>query len=193
MEDHCLVVRHLRDGFFRDKMRLPESILELTMIESTAINDDPMIFHIVGSSYYGGVLDFTAMEGVCELPVSWGYDEGTMIMIRGVRIPKMTAVTVHVSQAFMMTMHLDLRTIIEDELKRYSCLWKNRHVQLNDRLSMVVLDVKPADVVCVVDTDANLDIQFEELKPQAKKNVVSKYGQRTSKCIAFSGHGNKMS
>lgn len=192
-DDWYLVVRFLskKECYFKDKIRLPQSIFEDCLTREIQY---PMVFHFVETPYYFGVLDFTADEGTCYVPDHMKdiFSENDFITLRNVSLPKMEKIGVMIHQPETMTHHLNLRSLIEDELKRYSCLWTNKRIRLNDNLEMTIIKLEPASVVCAIETDAVLELEFEPLKKKEQySNIGNKYSTK-SKYKVFSGQGNTM-
>lgn len=191
-EDWYLVTRFLsqKECYFRDKIRLPQSIFEECLTKEIQY---PMMFHFVGTSYYFGVLDFTAEEGTCYIPDNLKdiFSVNDFITLRNVSLSKLERIKVFIHQPETMTHHLNMRSLIEDELKRYSCLWEEKKIKLNDNLEMTITKLYPASVVCAIETDAVLELEFEPLKKKEKYSGTSKYSTK-NKYKVFSGIGNAL-
>ena len=162
--NHCVVI-------------LPSSALH----EMARLNISyPMMFMVsnpqVGKKTYCGVLEFSSDEGMCYLPIwmmnNLFLEEGTDVMLRNVQLPKGKFVVLQPHETAFINL-ANPKAILENQLTNYSCLMKgdtiNIHHSGKDYLIDIV-DCKPADQICVVEAD--IEVDFRE--PHDFKEVQAK-------------------
>jgi ubiquitin fusion degradation protein 1 len=130
----------------------------------------------VGKKTYCGVLEFSAEEGMCYLPIwmmnNLFLEEGTDVMLRNVQLPKGKFVVLQPHETAFINL-ANPKAILENQLTNYSCLMKgdtiNIHHSGKDYLIDIV-DCKPNDQICVVEAD--IEVDFRE--PHDFKEVQAK-------------------
>jgi len=131
----------------------------------------------MGKKTYCGVLEFSAEEGMCYLPIwmmnNLFLEEGSEIILRNVNLPKGKFVVLQPHETAFINL-ANPKAILENQLTNYSCLMKgdtiNIHHSGKDYLIDIV-DCKPVDQICVVEADIEVDfrepLDFKEV--QAKQ------------------------
>lgn len=173
--NHCVVI-------------LPSSALH----EMARLNISyPMMFMVsnpqVGKKTYCGVLEFSAEEGMCYLPIwmmnNLFLEEGTDVMLRNVQLPKGKFVVLQPHETAFINL-ANPKAILENQLTNYSCLMKgdtiNIHHSGKDYLIDIV-DCKPADQICVVEADIEVDFREpHDFKEVQAKQFSSAQSAKTS-------------
>lgn len=153
----------LEDG---DKIILPPSALA----ELTALHVQyPMLFQITNTNdacnrqTHCGVMEFSADEGHCYLP-HWMMEnllleEGTIIRLRNVQLPKgkMIKLQPHSKDFLDIT---NPRVVLERHLGKHSAKTKGDTFMFRfggKAYYMDVIEAKPADAVCIIETDLAVD------------------------------------
>jgi len=150
----------------------------------------PMLFMIsnpqMGKKTYCGVLEFSAEEGMCYLPIwmmnNLFLEEGSDVMLRNVNLTKGKFVVLQPHETAFINL-ANPKAILENQLTNYSCLMKgdtiNIHHSGKDYLIDIV-DCKPADQICVVEADIEVDfrepLDFKEV--QAKQMATPQAAAR---------------
>lgn len=134
----------------------------------------------MGIKTYCGVLEFSAEEGMCHIPIwmmnNLCVEEGSEIILRNMNLQKGTFVKIKPHQ----TAFIDLsnpKAILEQELTHYSVLHKGDTINIQyggKDYAIDIVDTKPDDQICCVET--NLDLEFEAPKdyvepPKLQKNT----------------------
>ena len=147
-----------------DKIILPPSILEL-LIELEV--QYPMTFELVTNEKktHCGVLEFTADEGTCSVPVwimkNLYLKEGDSIYIRNVALQKATFIKFKPELKFLELS--DPRAVLEYTLRTFSCvtIGDKLHFDYNSKeYIMEVIDVKPKKGCCIIEAD--IEVDFDE-------------------------------
>jgi ubiquitin fusion degradation protein 1 len=110
-----------------------------------------------------GVLEFIADEGVCYLPY-WMMQnlrlvEGDVLRVKNARLPKGTFVKLQPQTSDFLNIS-NPKAVLETCLRNYTCLTVNDTFMIeynNKRYFIDVIEAKPADGVCVVETDCEVD------------------------------------
>lgn len=147
-----------------DKVFMPPSALDRL---SSMNLEYPMLFSVTnrssGRSSHCGVLEFTAQEGLIHMP-HWmmqnlALQEGDAVKIRNVSLPKGTYVKLQ-PHTTDFTNISNPKAVLETTLRGYTCLTVNDTicVAYNNRKYFIdVVEAKPADAICTVDTDCEVD------------------------------------
>lgn len=130
----------------------------------------PLTFQIINSLTrfinHGGVKEFSSDEGVCHLPTwmlnSLSLKEGDSVTLRLKELPKGTWARFRTMSVGSRDI-LDFRAAFESHLRaNYNTLTKGEILSVrhgNKRYEFLVEELKPADAVCVTDTDLEVDIE----------------------------------
>ena len=110
-----------------------------------------------------GVLEFIADEGVCYLPY-WMMQnlrlvEGDVLRVKNAQLPKGTYVKLQPQTSDFLNIS-NPKAVLETCLRNYTCLTVNDTFMIeynNKRYFIDVIEAKPADGVCVVETDCEVD------------------------------------
>lgn len=135
-----------------NKIILPSSALnELARLKISY----PMTFMIsnphMSKKSYCGVLEFSAEEGVCHIPV-WLMDqlfleEGAEIMLRNITLNKGTYMKIAPHETKFIDLP-DPKAILERELTNYACVYKGDTININHGgrdYAIDIVDCKPND------------------------------------------------
>jgi ubiquitin fusion degradation protein 1 len=148
-----------------DKIILPPSALD--RLSQLGDLDFPMLFNIENvkekTKTHCGVLEFIADEGVCYLPY-WMMQnlrlvEGDVLRVKNARLPKGTFVKLQPQTSDFLNIS-NPKAVLETCLRNYTCLTVNDTFMIeynNKRYFIDVIEAKPADGVCVVETDCEVD------------------------------------
>ena len=165
-----------------NKIILPSSALnELARLKITY----PMTFMIsnphMSKKSYCGVLEFSADEGTCHIPV-WMMDqlyleEGAEIMLRNITLNKGSYIKFQPHETAFIDLS-DPKAILERELTNYATVFKGDTININHagRDYMInVVDCKPNDQICVVEADINVDFDapLDYVEPVRKPAAVA--------------------
>lgn len=169
-----------------DKISLPSSVLESFLAQSSTL-PSPLTFKITNpaskKSTHVGIKEFSADEGTARVPFvvasRIGLEENQPVHIQYQQLPKATALTLTVLEEDHGVD--DWKALLEAQLQSgYTALTKGDTLVVTDPASnnqdffqCLVTDVKPADAVCIVDTDIDLDIVSTEPKESVKGKGVS--------------------
>ncbi|KAF0689441.1 Aste57867_19113 [Aphanomyces stellatus] len=152
---------HLEDG---DKILLPPSALETL---ARLHIDYPMLFKIknegVDRVSHCGVLEFSAPEGSCYMPY-WMMQnmflaEGGIVNIQNVTLPKATFAKIRPQSTDFINI-TNPRAVLEATLRKFSCMTIGDTISITYNNRNYLLDVRelrPADAVCIIETDCELD------------------------------------
>ena len=148
-----------------DKIILPPSALD--RLSQIGDLDFPMLFNIENvkekTKTHCGVLEFIADEGVCYLPY-WMMQnlrlvEGDVLRVKNAQLPKGTYVKLQPQTSDFLNIS-NPKAVLETCLRNYTCLTVNDTFMIeynNKRYFIDVIEAKPADGVCVVETDCEVD------------------------------------
>ncbi|ETW00340.1 hypothetical protein H310_07707 [Aphanomyces invadans] len=152
---------HLEDG---DKILLPPSALE-TLAQMHV--EYPMLFKItneaVNRSSHCGVLEFSAPEGSCYMPYwmmqNMFLNEGGIINIQNVTLPKASFAKIRPQSTDFHDI-TNPRAVLEATLRKFSCMTVGDTISItynNRNYLFDVRELRPADAVCIIETDCELD------------------------------------
>jgi len=143
----------------------------------------PMMFMVsnpqLAKKTYCGVLEFSAEEGTCYLPV-WMMnnlilEDGSEIILRNVELVKGKLIVLQPHETDFINLS-NPKAILEQELTNYSCLYKGDTIAINYQgrsYDIDVVECKPEDAICVVEADIEVDFRpphdYKEL-PMTKKD-----------------------
>jgi len=142
----------------------------------------PMTFMIsnsqMGLKTYCGVLEFSAEEGMCHIPIwmmnNLCIEEGSEIILRNMNLQKGSYVKIKPHE----TAFIDLsnpKAILEQELTHYSVLHKGDtiNIQYGGReYAIDIVECKPDDQICCVET--NIELDFEAPKDYVEPPKLAK-------------------
>lgn len=210
---HCnstaVAGRDLDEG---DKIILPPSALD----KLARMNVEyPMLFEIMNPNVekrtHCGVLEFSAEEGFCYLPL-WmmenlfvskilgiiliyrflsyfpsplQLEEGQFITVKNVSLPKATFVKFQAQSCDFLEV-ANPRALLEVALRKYTCLTEGDMICIphkNIKFYLEVRDVQPNGAASIIETDCNVD--FDE--PVGYKD--SKYEKKEQKESGSNGSG----
>ena len=150
-----------------DKIILPQNAL---FKNQPSPNGSPLCFKISNPesqiSLHTGVLEFSALTGSCYIP-HWVMnqlciDEGKSIQVESVvDIPKATSIKLRLNGNTVLT---NPRALLEVKLRKFTCLTQGSWFcvsHLENLLYFDIIETRPDLVVCVVDTDCNLEFDAE--------------------------------
>ena len=146
----------------------------------------PMTFMIsnaqMGLKTYCGVLEFSAEEGMCHIPI-WMMNnlcvqEGSEIILRNMNLKKGSYVKIRPHETAFIELS-NPKAILEQELTFYSVLHKGDtiNIQYGGRdYAIDIMECQPNDQICCVDT--NIELDFEAPKdyvepPKLKKQTTA--------------------
>jgi ubiquitin fusion degradation protein 1 len=118
-----------------NKIILPSSALnELARLRISY----PMTFMIsnpqISKKSYCGVLEFSAEEGMCHLPVwlmhNLFLEEGSEVILRNVNLKKGTFMKIQPHETAFIDLP-DPKAILEREMTNYSCIFKGDTININ--------------------------------------------------------------
>ncbi|KAH9121370.1 hypothetical protein LEN26_010702 [Aphanomyces euteiches] len=152
---------HLEDG---DKILLPPSALETL---ARLHIDYPMLFKIKNEAVerisHCGVLEFSAPEGSCYMPYwmmqNMFLTEGGIVNIQNVTLPKATFAKIRPQSTDFHDI-TNPRAVLEATLRKFSCMTIGDTISIKYNNKNYLLDVRelrPADAVCIIETDCELD------------------------------------
>lgn len=147
-----------------DKILMPSSALQrLTMMHVQY----PMMFKISNPrakrTSHCGVMEFSADEGKVYLP-QWMMqnliiEEGSMIMIRNVQLPKGRFVKFRPHSKDFLDIS-NPRAVLEKQLRLHSCVTKGdvlMFTYVGRQYYIDIMEVRPADAVSIIETDMEVD------------------------------------
>lgn len=130
--------------------------------------DDPvMLFELSNVKQkkrtHCGVLEFTAEEGVCYIPY-WMMQnllltEGDVVKLQYTKLEKGNFVKLRPQTKDFLDIS-DPKAVLEMTLRRYTCLTLDDTIMINynnRRYFVDIVELKPADAVCILDCDLNTD------------------------------------
>lgn len=148
---------------------------------------EPITFRILNielNTYtHCGVLDFTAEDGTCYLPMHMFNRlllvEGMMVNLRNVILEKGKLIKIrpHLTE---FVMNPNPRTILENNLRTYVCVTKGDTITVNFNKKQYLLDViecKPKDTISLTNVDVEVDfdtpLDYKEELPELNKKSSS--------------------
>lgn len=180
------------------KILLPNSALDLLLRMNIQY---PMLFKLTNLAVqkvtHCGVLEFSAPEGQAILP-HWMMEQlnlcdGDTVRIESATVPKATFAKLKPMSLEFLNIS-NPKAVLEVELRKYACLTKNDRIPTSyagQTLEFLVVDVKPANSVCIIECDVNLDFDapegYVEQPRQATPAVNAK--PPAPPASAFAGHG----
>ncbi|EFP13590.1 hypothetical protein CRE_24314 [Caenorhabditis remanei] len=161
------------------KILLPTSALDLLL----RLNIEyPMLFKLTNMPAqritHCGVLEFSAPEGQAILP-QWmmqqlGLTDGDTVRVESATVPKATFAKLKPMSLEFLNI-TNPRAFLEVELRKYACLTKNDLIPTSyagQTLEFLVVDVKPANSVCIIECDVNLDFDAPEGYVEQPRSVA---------------------
>uniref|UniRef100_A0A8R1DFL1 Ubiquitin fusion degradation protein 1 homolog n=1 Tax=Caenorhabditis japonica TaxID=281687 RepID=A0A8R1DFL1_CAEJA len=151
------------------KILLPTSALDLLLRMNIQY---PMLFKLTNMARQRvtncGVLEFSAPEGQAILP-HWmmqqlGLDDGDTLRIESATLPKATFAKLKPMSLEFLNIS-NPKAFLEVELRKYACLTKNDLIPTSyagQSLEFLVVDLQPANSVCIIECDVNLDFDTPE-------------------------------
>lgn len=161
-------------------------------------------------STHCGVLDFTAEEDVCYLPLHMFrrlcLTEGMIINLRNVILDRGTFIKFKPHKTEFV-LNPNPKVILENGLRAYVCITKNDTISIEFNKKIYWLDVvecKPKDTVCLTNVDVTVDfdtpmdyVEEEQLKKKEshvvmnneKKPLSETELQEKIRCERFRGFG----
>ncbi|CAL4951451.1 unnamed protein product [Urochloa decumbens] len=110
-----------------------------------------------------GVLEFVADEGYIHMPgrlmARLGVQEEGMVLVRSVKLPTATYVKLrpHTTDFLGVSHHKEL---LEYNFRKFQCLTAGETIAVAEgdrRFYLDLLEARPADAVCTIDTDCEVD------------------------------------
>jgi ubiquitin fusion degradation protein 1 len=153
------------------KIILPPSALEwLTRLNTMY----PMLFKLTNPSpqcqrsTHCGVLEFVANEGECLIPY-WMMKnlligEGQIVQVESIALSVATYAKFKPQSTDFLNIS-NPRAVLELQLRNFACLTKNDIIPINYNnkiYEMLVQDVKPANAVCIIECDMNVEFDAPE-------------------------------
>jgi len=144
-----------------------------------------MLFNLkssLGCATHVGVLEFSAEEGCCYVPYwimnNLSLEEGSLVTCTNVSLPKATAIKLKPQSVAFLEIS-NPRAVLEHALRGFSCVTKDDTlcIPYNGRnYHLKLMDVKPADAACIIETDCNVDFEKPEgyVEPDYKKMAEEK-------------------
>ena len=112
---------------------------------------------------YCGVLEFSADEGTCILPIwlmnNLYLEEGAEIILRNVNLQKGNFMKIQPHQTAFIDLP-DPKAILEQQLTNYACVFKGDTISINHNGADYLIDIvdcKPKDQIVVIEADINVD------------------------------------
>ncbi|CAO4374174.1 Protein CBR-UFD-1 [Caenorhabditis briggsae] len=151
------------------KILLPTSALDLLLRMNIQY---PMLFKLTNMAAqritHCGVLEFSAPEGQAILP-HWmmqqlGLSDGDTIRVESATVPKATFAKLKPMSLEFLNI-TNPKAFLEVELRKYACLTKGDRIPTSyagQTLEFSIVDVKPANSVCIIECDVNLDFDAPE-------------------------------
>ena len=172
-----------------NKIILPTSALtELARLRISY----PMTFMVsnpqMAKKSYGGVLEFSAEEGMCHLPVwmmeNLFLEEGSEVILRNVTLNKGTFMKIQPHETKFIDLP-DPKAILERELTNYACIFKGDTITIKHGghdYQINIIDCKPNDQICVIEADVNVDfdVPLDYVEPSRPQAAASGMGAQVS-------------
>ncbi|KAH3668616.1 hypothetical protein OGAPHI_002370 [Ogataea philodendri] len=150
---------------YSDKIDLPESVLSELVSQRESL-PHPMVFKIATASQicYAGVREFSAPEGTVlvsgSLFSTLQIDLSPTVQLELVELPKGTDLSIKPLKLYHEIS--DWKWFLEAKLTKYYCtLTRGQLLKLEDdfgSFELLVETLEPAQTVCIIDTDINLDV-----------------------------------
>jgi len=150
------------------KVIMPPSALEtLSRFSLTAAGAGPMIFQMTNKSAarstHCGLLEFTADEGRVYVPYwimrTLLIEEGALVELRSVTLPDASFAKFQPQSVDFLDIH-NQKAVLENELRHFACLSVGDELTIkynNKNYELLVLELRPANAVKIVDCDVNVD------------------------------------
>lgn len=133
-------------------------------------------------STHCGVLDFTAEEDTCYLPLHMFHrlclTEGMMINLRNVVLDKGSFIKFKPHKTEFV-MNPNPKVILENALRQYVCITKNDTITIEFNKKLYLLDVvecKPKDTICLTNVDVTVDfdvpVDYKEAEQKMKQQQI---------------------
>ena len=154
---------------YGDKIILPE--IAMAYISNTTAQY-PLMFRITNGhqSSYCGVKEFSAPDRVCYLPrwimAKFHFSPGDFMIVENLNLRKATFVKLKFRDGTFGELS-NPRAILEIKLKNFSVLSKGDSItieHLGKEYIIDIIDTKPDDVVVIVETDVEVDIEYAEVE-----------------------------
>ncbi|CAL2040623.1 unnamed protein product [Caenorhabditis brenneri] len=179
------------------KILLPTSALDLLLRMNIQY---PMLFKLTNMAAqkltHCGVLEFSAPEGQAILP-HWMMQQlnlcdGDTVRIESATVPKATFAKLKPMSLEFLNIS-NPKAVLEVELRKYACLTKNDRIPTSyagQTLEFLVVDVKPANSVCIIECDVNLDFDAPEGYVEQPRQVTPAVNAKppAPPASAFTGH-----
>ncbi|CAI2350733.1 unnamed protein product [Caenorhabditis sp. 36 PRJEB53466] len=183
------------------KILLPGSALDLLLRLNIQY---PMLFKLTNMATEGvthcGVLEFSAPEGQAILP-QWimeqlGLTDGDSVRIESATLPKATFAKLKPMSLEFLNI-TNPKAVLEVELRKYACLTKNDRIPTSyagQTLEFLVVDVKPANSVCIIECDVNLDFDAPEgyVEQPRQASTAVNVKPPAPPASAFTGNGQSV-
>ncbi|XAR72763.1 hypothetical protein NMG60_11019513 [Bertholletia excelsa] len=179
-----------------DRIIMPHSALD--QLASTHA-DYPMLFELHNAATtcvsHCSVLEFTAEEGMIYMPY-WMMEnlllqEGDNVQVKNVTLPKGTYVRLQPHAKDFLDIS-NPKPILETMLRNFSCLTTGNSVMVSDndkKYYMDIIETKPSDAVCIMETDCEVDfappLSYKELKKPV--DAVMSNNTAAEDLMSFSG------
>ncbi|KAI9141572.1 ubiquitin fusion degradation protein UFD1-domain-containing protein [Paraphysoderma sedebokerense] len=132
---------------------------------------------------HGGVLEFIAEEGRAYLPrwmmQSLFLNEGDLITVKNVNLPLGKFVKIQPQSVDFLDIY-DPRAVLEQSFRSYATLTKDDVISIsynNKQFDLLVMEVKPANAVSIVETDLEVDfappVGYKEPERQPSRAIGS--------------------
>lgn len=147
----------------------------------------PMLFELSNpasaKATHGGVLEFIAEEGRAYLPrwmmQSLFLNEGDLITVKNVNLPLGKFVKIQPQSVDFLDIY-DPRAVLEQSFRSYATLTKDDVISIsynNKQFDLLVMEVKPANAVSIVETDLEVDfappVGYKEPERQPSRAIGS--------------------
>lgn len=147
--------------------RLNKVILSAVCLEQLTRFSTLPIFHLEinfkGKTIYTQIESFVAPNNYIIMPESMmeelGADVSDRVFVNLVELPKAEKAVFLLPKEFK-----DPQPILEFIIKKYSLLYKNQTITIKifDKVFEIkIIDLKPADAVCILNTDLKFDFVYE--------------------------------
>ncbi|CAB3406391.1 unnamed protein product [Caenorhabditis bovis] len=151
------------------KILLPTSALDMLLRMNIQY---PMLFKLTNPRHsrvtHAGVLEFSAPEGQAIIPhwmmIQLGLDDGETVHIETATLQKATFAKLKPMTLEFLNI-TNPKAFLEVELRKYACLTKGDRIPTSyagQTVEFLVVDVKPANAVCIIECDLNLDFDTPE-------------------------------
>ncbi|GJN37500.1 hypothetical protein PR202_gb26467 [Eleusine coracana subsp. coracana] len=164
----CLPTSYVNNGHIDEDgnkgVVMPPSALD--RLSSLEI-EFPMKFRIqnpaTGRASHIGVLEFVAEEGFIHIP-AWlmtrlGLAEHDLVLVQQKALPKATFLKLQ-AHTMDFTLVSNPRELLEYNFHKYACLTAGETITVTEgdkRFYLDVVETKPEDAVCVIETDCEVD------------------------------------